>query len=145
MAVGTVSGSGGGEVLELAEDAVETQAAPTTFGAGEPQGGDEEVGGGHESHMVVPSGEGTAFEVGKSETGFQFPVVVLDPPPNPRQADELFQRCVFRQDGEPVVGWCCGRRFLVVVATLRSVRSCSVDHVTARRGYPSRVFSVVGR
>jgi len=37
--------------------------------AGEPQLGDEEVGGGDEGHVVVPSGVGAAFEVGQAETG----------------------------------------------------------------------------
>jgi len=58
--------------------------------------------------VVVPSGVGTAFEVRKSETCFQLPVVVLDAPPDFGQADEFFQRGRLRQGREPVVGW--GRR-----------------------------------
>ena len=73
-------------------------------------GDDEEVGGGHEGHVVVPAGVGAAFEVSQAEACCQFPVVVFDAPPDFGQANKFFQRCVLGQGGEPVVGGCRAAR-----------------------------------
>jgi hypothetical protein len=38
------------------------------------------MGGGGQGGVVVPAGPAAAFEMVKSDTGFQFPVVVFDAP-----------------------------------------------------------------
>ena len=58
--------------------------------------------------VAVPAGEGAAFEVVQAEAGFQFAVVVLDPPADLGQPDELGDRGVFGQVGQPVVGGLVG-------------------------------------
>lgn len=62
------------------------------------------MGGGDQGGMAVPVGEGTAFEVGQAEPGLQFAVVVLDPPADLRQADQVPQPCVSGQGRQPVIG-----------------------------------------
>ena len=54
--------------------------------------------------VAVPAGEGSAFEVGQAEAGFQLAVVVLDPPADLGQPDELGDRGVFGQVRQPVAG-----------------------------------------
>lgn len=66
---------------------------------------DGEVGGGDEGGVAMPAVEGAAFEVGESEAGFQFPVVVLDAPSHLREPDQGTDRGVDGEVGDPVVGW----------------------------------------
>ena len=54
--------------------------------------------------MAVPAVEGAALEVVKSQAGLQLAVVVLDPPPDLGQPDQLAEGGVFGQGGQPVAG-----------------------------------------
>ena len=69
-----------------------------------PEHGAEGLGEGGEGDVAVPAGEGSAFEVGQAEAGFQLAVVVLDPPADLGQPDELGDRGVFGQVRQPVAG-----------------------------------------
>ena len=65
--------------------------------------GAEGLGEGGEGDVAVPAGERAALEVVQAEAGLQFPVVMLDPPPDLGQPDEFPDRGVFGQGGQPVV------------------------------------------
>ena len=54
--------------------------------------------------MAVPAGVAAAFEVVEAESVFEFAVVVLDPPADLGQSDQLLERGVGRQVRQPVVG-----------------------------------------
>src|SRR5579862_8990916 len=54
--------------------------------------GEEPVRDGDERDVVVPALVGTAFEVIESERVFEFTVVVLDPPAQLPEPDEIFER-----------------------------------------------------
>jgi len=54
--------------------------------------------------VAVPAGERSALEVVQAEAGFQLAVVVLDPPPDLGPADQLGDRGVLREGGQPVTG-----------------------------------------
>src|ERR1700694_2770365 len=83
-------------------------AVPTGFWVGQPQGGDELVGGGDEGGVVVPAGPGASLEVVQAQTGFQFPVVVFDAPADLGQAHEFLQGCV------GVEGWRSSSRWILL-------------------------------
>ena len=62
------------------------------------------MGGGGQGGVVVPADPAAAFEMVKSDTGFQFPVVVFDAPADLREANHGGDRGVGGQVGDPVVG-----------------------------------------
>jgi hypothetical protein len=77
---------------------------PGCFWVGEPQSGEEQLGGGGEGDVAVPADEGAAFEVVESEAGLEFAVVVFDAPAQLRQSDETPIRRLGGQVRQPVPG-----------------------------------------
>ena len=72
--------------------------------------------------MPVPAGEGAALEVVQAQAGLELAVVVLDPPADLGQADELAGGGVFGQGGQPVIRRLAGRtrmarKWLVMAAS----------------------------
>lgn len=64
------------------------------------------MSGGHEDHVVVPTGLGAALEVLPAQAVFG--VIVLILPADPGKTDEARDRGVGRQVGQPVAGGCLG-------------------------------------
>ena len=62
------------------------------------------LGQGGECDVAVPAGVAAAFEVVESESVFEFAVVVLDPPADLGESDQLWERGVGGQVRQPVVG-----------------------------------------
>ncbi len=62
------------------------------------------MGGRHEGDVVVPAGPGPAFEVVQAQAVFEFAVIVLDAPADLGQTDQVGDRCVGGQVGQPVIG-----------------------------------------
>ena len=58
--------------------------------------------------MTVPAQVGAAFEVAQAEAVLELAVVLLDPPPDLRQADEFCDGLIGRQGGQPVIGGLIG-------------------------------------
>ena len=54
--------------------------------------------------MTMPAEVAAAFEVVQSQAVLEFPVVVLDPPPDLRQAHQGLDVGVRVEGGQPVVG-----------------------------------------
>lgn len=66
------------------------------------------MGGSHEGDVVVPAGPGPAFEVVQAQAVLEFAVVVLDAPADFGQTDQVGDRDVGRQAGQPVFGGSLG-------------------------------------
>ncbi len=62
------------------------------------------MGGGGQGGVVVPADPAAALEMVKSDTGFQFPVVVFDAPADLCEANQGGDRGVGGQVGDPEVG-----------------------------------------
>ena len=62
------------------------------------------MGGGGQGGVVVPADPAATLEMVKSDTGFQFPVVVFDAPADLREANQGSDRGVGGQVGDPEVG-----------------------------------------
>src|SRR6266498_4246957 len=70
--------------------------------------GAEGLGDGGEGDVAVPAEVGAALEVVQAQAGFQLAVVVLDPPSDLGQADQLGDGGVLWQGGQPVAGGLVG-------------------------------------
>src|SRR5438046_1965201 len=66
--------------------------------------GEECVRDRDERDVVVPAAVGAAFEVIETERVFELAIVVLDPPAQLREPNELLERRVRGEIGEPVLG-----------------------------------------
>src|SRR6266542_3145484 len=73
-----------------------------------PEHGGEGLGEDGEGDVAVPAGERAALEVGQAEAGFQLAVVVLDPPPDLGQADQLGDGGGLREVRQPVASGLAG-------------------------------------
>ena len=74
------------------------------FGLFEAAGLEEGEGDHGHQAMSVQANPRSPFEMVEAETGFQFPVVVLDAPPDLPEPDQLGDRRGLGEGGEPVVG-----------------------------------------
>ena len=62
------------------------------------------MGGGHEGDVVVPARPGTPLEVVQAQAVLEVAVVVLDAPADLGRTDQVGDRGVGRQVGQPVIG-----------------------------------------